>query len=494
MAPIVLRDYQTAAIDGIRSAYAAGSKAPLLAMSTGGGKTVCFAHIARGAAAKGNRVLILAHREEICDQISRALRELGVVHGRISPRHDMTNDRLHVGMVQTIARRIAKLQAPDLIITDEAHHSVSPTYKKVFAAWPNAKSLGVTATPARLDGRGLGDVFDRIVEAPPMRVLIDAGWLADFTYLAPPVELDLSDVKTTAGDYDKRELAVKMDRAAVHGDCVAHYRKYLDGRPAIAFAVTVAHAEHVAEQFRAAGYRAASIDGSMDAFMRRELLASIGDGRLNVLTSCELIGEGVDVPAVAGAILLRPTQSLTVHLQQIGRCLRPKPDGSRAIILDHVGNVGRHGLPDEPRAWSLEGRPKKAKAPGTTTCSLCYRVFAAATARADVQAEGCGEAAASLDPLFAANGQQISRECPIMFPVGGIKSPPPVTAGELAAVTDPWEWLRPSGINAALAAGDEFRALLKLADTKERLQLVARARKYKPGWVKHILRARGVAA
>ena len=223
--------------------------------------------------------------------------------------------------------------------------------------------LGVTATPERLDGRGLGEAFDTMVVGPSVRELIEGGYLAPFKYLAPPTRIDLSRVRTTAGDRRVNELADAMDQSIITGDCIEHYRAHTSdgGRTAIAFCVTVSHAEHVAAAFRAAGITAASIDGRMDRQRRDTLLDGLRRGELKILSSCELISEGFDAPSVGGAILLRPTQSLGLYVQQVGRCLRVKPDGSPAIILDHVGNVRRHGLPDAERRWSLDARPGRER-------------------------------------------------------------------------------------------------------------------------------------
>jgi superfamily II DNA or RNA helicase len=273
---------------------------------------------------------------------------------------------------------------PNLIIVDEAHHATGKTtWGKVLQFYSRAKVLGVTATPARLDGQGLGvaadGFFDAMVMGPSVADLTAQGYLSPAVVYAPKTQLDLSGVKTRGGDYAQNELAAAMDKATITGDSVATYRKNCDGQPAIAFCASVAHAEHVAEAFRAAGYRAASVDGGMDSKTRADRVADLGNGRLQVLTSCDIISEGVDIPIVSAAILLRPTQSLSLYLQQVGRVLRPFPGKPHATINDHVGNVFRHGLPDDDREWSLEGKPKGKKktdndAVSVKQCEQCYTV------------------------------------------------------------------------------------------------------------------------
>ncbi len=468
--PVQLRPYQESLVGAIRAGFAQHRR--VLAVSpTGSGKTVCFAYITNGAAANGNRVIIVAHRAEIVAQISGALDGLGVRHGRIQPGHTMTDDVVQVAMVQTLARRLDRATAPALLVIDECHHAVAGTWQRVTDAWPTTKILGFTATPARLDGRGLGNAFDTLVLGPLVRDLIDGGFLAKYTYLAPPQQVDLSDIKTEMGDYAIHDLAEAMDKSTITGDAVAHYRDHLAGRPAIAFCVTVAHAEHVAAQFAEAGYRAASVDGAMSREERLDRIHGIGNGRYQVLTSCELISEGVDVPVVSGAILLRPTKSLGMYLQQVGRVLRPKPDGSGAVILDHVGNVHRHGLPDQERVWSLDAKKKKKQEPNPVAqCEQCFHCFASG-------APGWRELADCPD------GRPDG--CILNVPEPAVREGPVHVDGKLEIVTSAPAWAGGADISRGPLA-----PLLAKAQTKEQLAAIAKIRGYKRGWIKHILAAR----
>jgi len=355
---IHLRDYQGELVTDVRNAFRAGKKSPLVVSPTGSGKTVLFAYIADGTSKKGNTVLILVHRSELIDQTSKTLHMFGVGHGMIAAGR--TPDRTHpvqVASVQTLARRLHVFK-PTLIIIDEAHHGTAGQWRKIIDANPQARILGVTATPERLDGRGLGEVFDELIRGPEVRDLVRNGHLCQPVYFAPPMTADLGNVHKVAGDFNKAELAAAMDKASITGDAVEHYARICKGAPSVAFCASIAHAQHVAEQFNAAGFKAATIDGTLDRDTRREVVRMLGDGRLNVLTSCEIINEGFDLPIVTGAILLRPTMSLAVHLQQIGRVLRPAPGKERAIILDHVGNLARHGFAEDVRDWTLDGRKK----------------------------------------------------------------------------------------------------------------------------------------
>ena len=377
----MLRDYQKSAIDDLRAAYRDGSRAPLLVLPTGGGKTYVFCEIARSARERGN-VLILVHRAELLAQSSASLRALGVPHACIAPRHawDPT-ERVQVASVQALVRRFARMDAdgwaPSLIIVDEAHHATAGTWRKILAQWPAARVLGVTATPCRSDGAGLGDVFDALVEGPQIDELIGLGHLVPPVVYAPPGAPDLTGVRRRGGDYDATALAQAVDTAAFTGSAVAHYARLVAGAPAVAFCANVAHARHVAEEFRSAGWRAESLDGTMADSDRKRLIDQLGRGDLNVLTSCDIVSEGTDIPVIAAAILLRPTQSTGLYLQQVGRALRTSPGKDRAVIIDHVNNSGRHGMPDDRREWSLDGdgAAQIARAPAPKTCLACYMQY-----------------------------------------------------------------------------------------------------------------------
>jgi superfamily II DNA or RNA helicase len=198
-------------------------------------------------------------------------------------------------------------------------------------------------------------------------------------YYAPKQSIDLSKVHKVAGDFDRHEVAELVDTPRITGDAVAHYCKLIKHQRAVAFCISVAHAQHVAEQFCAAGIPAASIDGTLDPETRKRRVNDLTSGKILVLTSCELISEGFDLPAVNAAILLRPTHSLSLHLQQLGRALRPYPGKTQAVILDHVGNCLRHGLAEQEREWDLDGREKRLKKSNpveTKQCSKCFAIFA----------------------------------------------------------------------------------------------------------------------
>jgi DNA repair protein RadD len=376
-----LRPYQHQAVEQIRQAYRQGHRAVLFVLPTGGGKTVVFSHIAEQAAARGNRICVLVHRQELLRQASASLSALGVRHGLIAANRSMDlSAPVQVASVQTLARRLRHIPADlfQLLVIDEAHHSNAGTWAKVLQHFGSARVLGVTATPCRSDGRGLGEHYQALVMGPTPAELTEQGFLAAARVLAPPGPSMMS-LRKRMGDYDLAQAGQILQAGQALGDTLSHYRRYLDGQTAIAFCCSVAHAEAVAELFNRHGVAAASIDGTMDSSTREQLLGDLGAGRLKVLTSCQLIGEGVDVPSVAGAILLRPTQSVSLHLQMIGRCLRPQP-GKTAVILDHVGNVLRLGHHLEEREWSLDGvaRRDREKSPSVKICPKCFAALPSA--------------------------------------------------------------------------------------------------------------------
>ena len=374
-----LRPYQVKAIDMLRQTFMQGFMSACLVMPTGSGKTVVFAEIARSAAAKGRYILILVHRRELVNQASAKLTDAGVDHGIIAAGFPASDHKVQVASVQTLVRRLTTTDfKPDLIIIDEAHHAVAGSWEKITAQWGHARRIGVTATPSRLDGRGLGSHFETLVSGPSVEQLVNGGFLSPHRVFAPPILVDLSQVKTRAGDYANDQLSEAMDRPTITGSACATYRRLADGLPAIAFCCSVKHATSVCESFKAAGYRAKLVTGNMPMDERDEAISGLADGRTQVLCSVDVVSEGTDVPAVSAAILLRPTQSESLYLQQVGRILRPQ-NGKIAIVLDHVGSTSKHGFVDDRRDWSLDSKPKRQRkdepAPSVRQCPKCFAAF-----------------------------------------------------------------------------------------------------------------------
>lgn len=378
MSTPVLRDYQSDGLERIRESYRTGHRAPLFFAPCGAGKTLMFAHMCAGAVARGKKVLLLAHRTELVDQISDALTAEGCEHSYIAAGYPYRADSsVYVASVFTAVQRLDWFQ-PDLIILDEAHHAIPrTTWGRVVAAYPNARVLGVTATPCRLSGEGLDDIFDDLILGPTHEELIQQGYLTPCRIYAPPT-IDTDGLHTRAGDYINRELIERIDTPRITGDCVAHYERISPGARAIVFDVSVDAARKRAAAFRSAGHAAECIDGETPREVRAMAVADFRAGRIKVLVSVDLVSEGFDLPAIEVGISLRPTQSLGLWLQQSGRVLRPSEGKKVAIFLDHAGNTLRHGLPTETRSWSLAGAVANAHVHeprrSLRTCPTCYAV------------------------------------------------------------------------------------------------------------------------
>lgn len=375
---ITLRPFQEKTINQTRESLRTGHKSPLIVSPCGSGKTVMFSYFSKRVTENKKRTLILAHRDELLDQISQTLEKFLVGHSFIAANRSYNKAQaVQVASVFSVARRIQKIETPDVIIIDEAHHAIKgSTWSKIFDAFPNAWKIGVTATPQRLTGEALGDVFDDMIMGPTVEQLIEDGYLCKYKLFVPST-IDTSGLRTKMGDFEKQGLERAADSPKITGDAVREYSQIAPGKRAIAFCVSIQHAKHVAEKFTAAGYSSVSIDGKMPKEIRRGVVRDFREGRISVLTSCDLISEGFDLPAIEVAIMLRPTQSLALWIQQAGRALRTYPGKEYAIILDHAGNCQRHGLPDEDRMWTLNGKTKKSGGSMAGSVRICPKCFAA---------------------------------------------------------------------------------------------------------------------
>ncbi|WP_312907267.1 DEAD/DEAH box helicase family protein [Tissierella praeacuta] len=339
-----LRPYQIQLLNETRQAYLQGYKSPCIVSPCGSGKSVMIAEIAKKTILKKNRVLFLVHRKELKEQIADTFNWWGV-----------NTDYVEIGMVQTIVRRLEKTIIPNLIITDENHHSLASSYRKIYDCFPSARRVGFTATPVRLNGGGLGDVNDVLIEGPTVTELIEWGNLAPFKYYAPEI-IDTSKLKIRRGEYVASDIEDLFQSKAIWGDVVKHYKKLSDGKQAICYCSSIKQSKRMAKEFNDNGIVAKHIDGETPKAEREVAIEYFRQGNIMILCNVDLISEGFDVPDCNTAILLRPTQSLSLYIQQAMRPMRYK-EGKTAIIIDHVGNVGRFGTPDMERDWSLE--PKK---------------------------------------------------------------------------------------------------------------------------------------
>lgn len=379
MTGLILRPYQEAVIDDTRQALRTHNSV-LVQGPTGMGKTAITVYMMGRAAAQGKRAYFLVHQNELLSQTSRALWRQQLEHGVIASGKSRSTLPAQVASVQTLVRRMDQYKEPDLLIIDEAHRAAAKTYQTIIERWPNARVIGLTATPQRTDGKPLDVLFDTLVLGPTIRELMDDGYLCDYEIYAPPIGIDVSTVKRKMGDFDSKELEAAVDKKSITGDAVAHYKTHASGKRCVVMCVSIKHAQHVAEQYQAAGVLAGVIEGTMTGPQRDAMLADFAAGRLMVICNVQLLVEGVDIPAIEVVQWLRPTQSLVIWMQGNGRGLRPADGKSDLIIFDHVGNCLRHGLPDDDREWSLEGKEKGSKKKAADEvkikqCGNCYAVF-----------------------------------------------------------------------------------------------------------------------
>ncbi len=383
---IELRPYQTDLIADIRQAYREGHRAVAAVAPTGSGKTVMGTYMAQSASAKRNVVWWLTHRRELAAQASQSFHRMGLPHSMIAGGHVANpHATVQIASIPTIARRLGKLPPPNFIVFDETHHIGASQWDEIFHAYPGAKILGLTATPWRLDGQGLGRWYTHMALGPAPADLIEAGALSPYRLFAPS-KPDLKGIGVTGGDYAKGALADAMNKPQIVGDAIQHYRELCPGKRAVVFAAGIENSHKIAQQFRDAGIPAEHVDGTMPTEERDAKVRQFEAGQTLILTNDSLFGEGFDVPAIEAVILLRPTKSLSLYLQMVGRALRPSPGKDHAIILDHAGNSSLradggqgHGLPDDPREWSLDDREKRKASEkaevAVKQCRECFHVF-----------------------------------------------------------------------------------------------------------------------
>lgn len=413
-AGLSLRDYQYELKHDVFGAWRRGAVDVCAVSPTGSGKTRTSGSIVHEFTNAGIPVVISAHRQELVGQLSLAMAAEGIYHNIIASRSTVrfiSNRHMEklgrsfyhptaiatVSSVDTLIRRQLGPWADSvgLYLTDEAHHLLAGNkWGKARAMFPNALGLGVTATPDRADGRGLGrhsdGVFDVLVRGPEMRDLIRQGFLTDYRIFCPPTDLDLATVAITqGGDYNKEQLGAASRKSHIVGDVVEHYCKIAFGKKGVTFAIDVEDAHRIADAFNAAGVPAVALSSDNTDTERAEALDRFERGELWQLVNVDLFGEGFDLPAIEVVSFARPTQSYSLYVQQFGRALRLFLDKTHAIIIDHVGNVQRfislgRGLPDTPQHWSMDRREKAARGAAKakpkdildlSTCKNCFQQY-----------------------------------------------------------------------------------------------------------------------
>lgn len=343
-----LYPYQNELVANARSELMKGKHSVLLVSPAGSGKSVIISEIARLAIQKGGHVLFMVHRKELIEQITESFQ-----------KNEVDLQKCTIMTVGRIANRLGRLAKPTLIITDETHHSLAKTYRNIYDFYEHVPRLGFTASPWRMSGQGFTDVYESIVEGPQVEWLIENNFLAPYKYYSVNLIDENKLKKSSTGDYTKNSMDDAIG-GTIYGDVIESYRKLAIDKQAIVYCHSVEFSKQISKAFQSAGIAAEHADAKTSKAERESIMNHFRSGELKVLCNVDLISEGFNVPDCEVVILLRPTESLVLHIQQSMRSMRYKP-GKQAIIVDHVANYLKHGLPDTPRKWTLEGREKKNK-------------------------------------------------------------------------------------------------------------------------------------
>jgi superfamily II DNA or RNA helicase len=367
-----LRDYQQDLVSKTFATWSQGTQKVLLQLSTGGGKTIIFAAVASKFTASGSSVLVVAHREELINQAAEKLAAVTKVQpGIIKAGHKPTDSLIQVASIQTLSRRKTYPTAK-LVIIDEAHHSSANSYRRLLDAYPDALTLGLTATPRREDGYGLRDIFDHLICSITTKELIAQGYLTDYKLIAGfkysqhkiPQKRDFTkkELEAVASDYKPKEV-------------LKQWKNFCAGKKTIIFAVNVMHSKQIAAAFCADGITCEHLDGDTPNNQRKEILDRFRSGQTLVISNCAILTEGFDCPDSLAAVIARPTSSVTLWLQMIGRILRPAALKDYATILDMTDNWFRLGRPCDHRKWSLDPVSCDPDTQGVRCCPHCHHVF-----------------------------------------------------------------------------------------------------------------------
>jgi DNA repair protein RadD len=390
-----LRDYQEKAVTLTRQSISTGHKRPLLVLPTGAGKSVIYAAIIALAVQKGSKCLFLVHRRNLVKQFAETLYKFhGIVAGTVMAGVEFEPGLyVYVSTVQTYHRRMNLDELgfnrffidADIILTDEAHTTISKRYIDIFNAYKDKVIIGTTATPARSDGRGLGDVYDDLLDVIDVAALTEMGFLSSVRYFAPS-DVDLSGVRVVLGDYENRELAERMSKPKVIGDVVENWLRLGEGRKTIVFAVNVKHSIYLRDAFIAAGVPAIHLDAKSTDDEREAAFAAMENGAVKVICNVALYVEGMDVPDISCVVMACPTKSLGKYRQCVGRGLRVSPGKTDLLMLDHAGVVKEHGYVTDEIEWSLDGKEvawkkpkKKEKTKQQMQCPVCSAVISEKT-------------------------------------------------------------------------------------------------------------------
>lgn len=354
---VKLRDYQIVVINEIRKAIAEGHKRIIVCLPTGAGKTSISSHIIKESVNRDNRCLFVAHRKELVIQSYNRLKQFGVFSGIIMQKFKYNGNLVNVASIQTLIRR--KFPPANIIFPDECHHASSNSYQHMFKNYPDAIIIGLTATPKRLDGKPLGDIFEKIISPITMQELIDKGYLVQPRYFASKQHVNLDGVHTKQGDYDNKELFNRFDKPKLYKGVTENYKQFADGKKAIVFNLNVEHSKKTRDEFVHAGYTSEHLDAETPELERAAILERFKTGEIQILNNVMILTEGYDLPDIECVIINRATKSENLYLQMVGRGLRTAENKTECIVIDHGDNVKRLGFAEDEREYTLDGKKKK---------------------------------------------------------------------------------------------------------------------------------------
>lgn len=362
---IQLRPYQIKGIHDIFDAWNPSTQNlmnVLFQMPTGTGKTTVFSEIVHRARLKDKKLLIVVHRKELVEQIVERLQQFGVQAGIISGSFQPdVKIKVQVATIQSLSNR--EYPPADIVIIDECHHAKASTYKKLWVIYPKARFLGVTATPVRMNGEGFSDLFDTLINCGKLSQFVEQGYLVNVKHIVG-ITPNLLSIKIRMNDYAQHELSELMQDTELMADLVDSYHKKAKGKKMIVFAVNIEHSLQIVNKYRQEGIAAEHIDANTPKRKREQILRKFRDGEILVLSNVDIVSEGFDVPDCEAVQLARPTKSLALYLQQVGRCMRPSPGKIEGIVLDNAGLWLEHGFCQQNRVWTLEGKKKRKRSFG----------------------------------------------------------------------------------------------------------------------------------
>lgn len=450
-----LRDYQLETINRITNSMRQGNKRIIVQQPPRTGKTVIMAEIARRTTAKGNNVLFIIHRKEVLDQARQTFGLQGV-----DPNY------LQMGMVQSLNRHIDQINKPQLILIDEAHHSLAKSYRKIIDAFPNAYIFYFTATPIRTGHDQMDQIADDLIPGKTIEWLQDHHFLARFKYFGP-TGIDDSKLKRQSGEYTAESIDQAMNKK-IYGEIVDQYLKLAKGKQAVVYCHSIESAKRVMDQFRSREITTAEVDGETNPETRDRIVQAFRDQQIMILVNVNLFTEGVDLPNVDCVIMARPTCSLALYLQFSMRCLNPR-EGKTAIIIDHVGNFKRFSLPNAKHDWQeaiITKDKRKSKGDGIdippiVQCSYCFGTFYRKD-MVDQHCPLCGQELTTKQKDFVVVNEDLQE----------IK--------ENEAVKKRRQMVE-AILNSEVSSNVQHKELYELKTLKE-FQAYSKAHGYKPGW------------